>query len=77
MDFEKAKQKIEWADQLIRQGKTGNSKEFATKLGICRTTFFELLGYMKELGADLYYDRELYTYLYREDRDLKIGFEKR
>lgn len=45
-------------DYLIHIRKTGTAAEFATKVGVARSTFFEYMDYMRnELNIVILYDR--------------------
>lgn len=45
--------------------KTGTAAEFATKVGVARSTFFEYMDYMRnELNIVILYDRSAKTYYY-------------
>jgi len=65
---------IERIDQLIKLKKTGSSEEFAARLGIARSSLFELLELMKSLGAEIEYCRHRKTYFYTSEKVLSIGF---
>ena len=50
--------KIFYMDYLIHIRKTGTAAEFATKVGVARSTFFEYMDYMRnELNIVILYDR--------------------
>ena len=50
-------------DYLIHIRKTGTAAEFATKVGVARSTFFEYMDYMRnELNIVILYDRSAKTY---------------
>lgn len=52
-------------DYLIHIRKTGTAAEFATKVGVARSTFFEYMDYMRnELNIVILYDRSAKTYYY-------------
>lgn len=52
--------KIFYMDYLIHIRKTGTAAEFATKVGVARSTFFEYMDYMRnELNIVILYDRSL------------------
>ena len=49
-------------DYLIHIRKTGTAAEFATKVGVARSTFFEYMDYMRnELNIVILYDRSAKT----------------
>ena len=57
-------ERLERIDQLIRLHATGKPSELATKLNISISTLYELLNYLKDLGASFYYSREKQSYVY-------------
>jgi len=61
-------------DQLIRMKATGTSKEFAVKLGISRSLMMQELNVLKELGAEIAYDKMRQTYFYKKRMKLFFGF---
>ena len=61
----KFRYKIFYMDYLIHIRKTGTAAEFATKVGVARSTFFEYMDYMRnELNIVILYDRSAKTYYY-------------
>ena len=57
--------KIFYMDYLIHIRKTGTAAEFATKVGVARSTFFEYMDYMRnELNIVILYDRSANSYYY-------------
>ena len=57
--------KIFYMDYIIHFRKTGTAAEFATKVGVARSTFFEYMDYMRnELNIVILYDRSAKTYYY-------------
>lgn len=67
-------ERLEQMDQLIRIKATGSSKEFADKLGISRSLMMQELNVLKELGADIAYDKKRQTYFYKKRMKLFFGF---
>lgn len=52
-------------DSLIQHQSTGSPEEFARKLELSRSTFFEYLAYMREeLMLVIQYNRDRKTYYY-------------
>jgi hypothetical protein len=54
---------------------TGTPEEFAEKLGMRRSTLFESLQEMRELGVDIRYSFLRQTYYYADSRRIKIKLE--
>lgn len=67
-------QKLERIDQLIRLKSAGTSNAFAQKLGISRTTLFNYIGFLKELGGPIKYNRTAKTYEYEYPVILNLGY---
>lgn len=55
MSFTKLASKIGQFDQLIRQGRTGNYLKTAQRLEISKSTLYELIDIMRDLGAPVAY----------------------
>lgn len=68
--------RLERIDQLIRMEITGCSVDFAEKLNISRSTLFELLNCLKQLGANIYYNHDKLSYLYKVPVKLVFMLEK-
>lgn len=67
-------QKLEQIDQLIRLKSAGTSNAFAQKLGISRATLFNYIGFLKELGGPIIYNRTAKTYEYEYPVMLNLGY---
>lgn len=68
--------RLEQTDQLIRMEVTGCSENFARKLNVSRSTLFELLKCLKQLGADIYYNHDKLSYVYKVPIKLVFKLEK-
>jgi biotin operon repressor len=53
---------------------TGTAEELAERLGVSRSTVFEILNCMKNMGADIEYNDYKRSYYYTSDKELAIGF---
>jgi predicted DNA-binding transcriptional regulator YafY len=62
-------------DQLLRFKSTGTADELAEKLEISRSTLFETLSLMKDLGAEIAYCPHRQTYYYTQEGRFEIGFK--
>ncbi|MCG8412035.1 MAG: hypothetical protein MI739_12205 [Bacteroidales bacterium] len=51
-------------DDLIRRQSTGAPQEFARKLEVSVSTLYELLDLLKQLGAEIKYNKHRLTYIY-------------
>jgi hypothetical protein len=59
-------------DTLIHLRATGTPKEFAGKLGIKRSTLFQTLQELRELGADIRYSGSRQSYYYGDDKRIRL-----
>ena len=66
-------ERIKRMDDLIRRCATGNSTDFANKLGISRSVLMENLREMRELGACINYSHHKQSYYYEKQFKLIIG----
>jgi hypothetical protein len=73
MSLLKYLERIKRMDDLIRRCATGNSTEFANKLGISRSVLMENLREMRELGACIEYSHHKQSYYYEKEFRLIIG----
>jgi hypothetical protein len=60
---------------LISMMATGSPEEFADKMGIRRSTLFESLQEMREIGVDIKYSFIRQSYYYADNRRIKIRIE--
>jgi predicted DNA-binding transcriptional regulator YafY len=65
-------ERVNRIDSLINLRATGTPEEFAQKLGIKRSTLFQSLQEMREIGVDIRYSCYRQTYYYADDRRLRI-----
>jgi hypothetical protein len=66
---------MEQVEQLIRLQATGNSREFAEKIGISESTLFKLLNDLRDLGADFKFSSSINSYCYCSSQKFNIGYE--
>ena len=69
-------QRVRRIDMLIHLKATGTPDEFAKKLGIRRSTLFQSLQELKEMGVDIRYSNIRGTYYYADERRIEIRIEK-
>ena len=62
-------------DSLISLRATGTPAEFAEKLGMKRSTLFQYLQEMRELGVNIGYSYIRQSYYYVDGRRLRIRIE--
>ncbi|HUX97581.1 MAG TPA: hypothetical protein VMV47_17745 [Bacteroidales bacterium] len=76
MSLIKYLERIKRIDNLIHLRATGTPEEFAKKLGIRRSTLFNNLQELRDLGVDIKYSSDRQSYYYADDRRIKINIEK-
>jgi len=69
-------ERVRRIDMLIHMKATGTPEEFAEKLGIRRSTLFQSLQEIKDLGVDIRYSNIRETYYYADERRIEIKIEK-
>jgi len=65
---------IERIDQLIRLKATGSTSDLANRLGVARSTVYEIIETMKSMGAEIKYCRIRRSFYYTKEVVLSIGF---
>lgn len=68
-------ERLQRIDKLIVMKATGTPEEFAEKLGIKRSTLFQSLQEMRDMGVDIRYSWSRQSYYYADDRRIKIIVE--
>jgi hypothetical protein len=64
--------RIKTLHRLIQMQNTGTPDELAERLHICRRQLYNILDELKELGAEISYSRNNYTFYYKNDFDINI-----
>jgi predicted transcriptional regulator len=62
-------------DALIFMKATGTPEEFAEKLGIKRSTLYQSLQEMRDMGVDIRYSCTRQSYYYADERRIRITVE--
>ena len=68
-------ERLQRMDSLITMKATGSPEAFAEKMGIKRSTLFESLQEMREIGVDIRYSFIRQSYYYADNRRIKIKLE--
>ena len=68
-------ERLQRMDMLISMMSTGSPEEFAGKLGLRRSTLFQSLQEMREMGVDIRYSCFRQSYYYADNRRIKIKVE--
>jgi len=69
--------RLKTIDQLIRLQATGSPKHLAEKFEITERQVYNYLDNLKELGADIKFDKQKKSYVYTTDIELVIAYEKK
>ncbi len=64
--------RLERLHLLIQEERTGTPQQVAKTLGISRSTLYEMLAYLKEIGAAISYSRSRMTFYYPQSFQLKV-----
>lgn len=75
MSFIKYIERIIRINALIESRATGTPEEFARKLGIRRSTLFQYLQEMREIGVSIKYSWIRQSYYYTDNRRITIKIE--
>ena len=65
---------IQKIDRLICMRATGSPHDLAYKLGISKTKLYRILDVMKELGAPIFYNSCLQSFVYENTVEFTVGF---
>lgn len=65
---------IERIDQLIRMKATGSARELAKRIGISKSSVYEIIEIMRMMGAEIEYSYARKSFYYTTDKILAIGF---
>jgi len=75
MSIVKYIERLQRMDSLISMKATGSPEEFAEKLGLRRSTLFESLQEMREMGVDIKYSFIRQSYYYADGRRIRVILE--
>ncbi len=67
--------RLKHMDSLLRRNATGTPERFAKRLGISKSTLYDNLKEVKELGAKIGYCKYLETYYYEDNCELFFSFK--
>lgn len=65
---------LERCDGLIRRKATGKPVQFARKLGISKSSLYDTINLMKEMGAPIEYCNSRQCYIYKYETICYFGF---
>jgi len=64
--------RISIINKLISERRTGTPDEFAGRLGVGRSSLYEIIDELRSRGAPIEYSRRDHTFYYREPFDIRI-----
>lgn len=64
--------RFEKLHQLIAAAHTGTPQQLADHLGVSRSTVYDMIDYLKEIGATVRYSRSRMTFYYTQKFQLKV-----
>ena len=65
-------ERLERIFQMIKQGKTGNSLEFASRIGISRRLLFTNIDELRDIGIPIIYDRKNNSFILGKKCSFKL-----
>ena len=69
--------KLDRLDHLIRRKATGTPKVLAQRMGISRSSLFDIISFLREdMRAPIHYSREQSSYVYKYPPKFHLGFEQ-
>ena len=68
--------KLTMLDNYLRKGATGESQVLAKRIGVSRSTLFNMFDELKELGAEISYDAKEKSYYYTNSFRVNFNIEK-
>ena len=70
MTFSEKLRTVARVDNLIKLKATGNSQTLSKRLGVSRSTLYLIFQIMRELGAEIEYNKFRSTYFYKTEMDI-------
>ena len=64
--------RISMMHKLVSRQVTGTPDEFASRLGVSRTSLYELLDELRSRGAPIVYSKSAKTFFYRQPYDIAV-----
>jgi predicted DNA-binding transcriptional regulator YafY len=63
--------------KLVSRQRTGTPGEFASQLGVSRTSLYELIDELRSRGVPISYSKSAKTFFYRQPYDIAVTFTLR
>jgi biotin operon repressor len=64
--------RISMMHKLVSRQKTGTPEELARRLGVSRTSLYELIDELRSRGAPIAYSKSAKTFFYRQPYDIAV-----
>lgn len=64
--------RISMMHKLVSRQRTGTPNEFASRLGVSRTSLYELIDELRSRGAPIVYSKSAKTFLYRQPYEIAV-----
>jgi predicted DNA-binding transcriptional regulator YafY len=64
--------RINMMHKHVSRQKTGTPEEFATRLGVSRTSLYELIDELRSRGAPISYSKSAKTFFYSQPYDIAV-----
>lgn len=58
--------------KLVSRQKTGTPEEFASQLGVSRTSLYEMIDELRSRGVPIAYSKSAKTFFYRQPYDIMV-----
>ena len=65
--------RISMMHKLVSRQKTGTPEELAHRLGVSRTSLYELIDELRSRGAPIAYSKSAKTFFYRQPYDITVS----
>ena len=69
--------RIERIDNLVRLKATGPPKQLAKKLGISKSTLYNIIGLIRDQGVEIYFCSHRQSFCYRREVYFYFGFSSK
>ena len=64
--------RISMMHKLVSRQKTGTPEEFASQLGVSRTSLYEMIDELRSRGVPIAYSKSAKTFFYRQPYDIDV-----
>jgi transcriptional antiterminator len=74
MNFIRQIERMQLLNKLIKEQRTGSPEELAERLGVSRRQLYAYLEYMKDFGLEICFSRNLNSFMFCDEQEMKIDF---